>query len=1350
MQNKTLFSQHFLDNRLCQQPEWNEDALPFLEQIRPLWAKARQYGSAWNEAQTEEEFIKPVLGVLGWSFIVQAKAGRSGQVTRPDYALFASEASKQEAYPHQGHDEAFYTRALAIAEAKHWERPLSQKDASGRATWKAESNPSHQMVSYLVGTRSEWGILTNGVTWRLYSREVSSTASEFYEIDLGELLDSLPAGEPPSPVQVEQFKRWWLFFRRAAFTRQEGAQPFVQRVHEGSTLYAREVSERLKELVFEDVMPEIAGGFVAYRSQQMGIQAETPETLLEIYRASLSLLYKLLFLLYAEARSLLPMDNPDYRANSLTALAQWAAQQSDMGRRMSEATFATPRYDALLALFRRVDRGDPSLGIPRYNGGLFNPHTPENRFLESHKLSDLVVGRAIDLLVRDQGQPVDYAYISVRNLGAIYEGLLENRLRVLDAVKGQVQLVNDKGERKATGSYYTPDYIVEYIVEHTLDPILEARQADYAQAMGQVGATRKQLAKTTDPATNRRLQGELAEAERQAREAFLGIKVLDPAMGSGHFLVNAVDHLTDGIIQLMQAYHDAHPEVRWDWDPIQALIERVRAEIVQEMAVQGLNVDTRRLDDTALLTRLVMKRCIYGVDLNRMAVELAKVSLWLHSFTVGAPLSFLDHHLRWGNSLIGTDVHTVENAIFAQEQRGGALQFSLFGGPFEGLLDLTAVMIEVAERADATLADVHQSAQDFEALQKALTPYKQALDLWVSQYFGNKAAKEFMELYGREMLPVIRGERKVTAQQQAVITSAQALWQEKRYFHWDVEFPEVFVDLRERNWAKNPGFDAVIGNPPWGGEIDTQTFDYLKVKFLALHQRLPDTAKYFFGVAHDNTRQQGVFGQILPNVVLYAHEYSNLRKILLEHCRVWELINLGDNVFRGVTAPACILVAECSPYQEDVFVKIGDLRKIPRDRLPIHDNWPLESLQQKLLLSLPDYTITADTSSIKLLSHLFVESDKVIELASDISLGVHSGNNSAFIMTPIDIQAEGIENGISWSLLTGSDIDRYTTPEVVPQSILYIEWDTDAKKYANTISHLLKYKPQLEQRREAKEGKMPWYVLHWPRNRNLYQSPKVICRQTSDKIIATVDPYGHCVLNTVIVIRPDSSNWSPYFWAAVLNSKLLQHVYQVLVQEEERVFAEVKPVNLRKLPIRHITFQTPADIRAKELDDVQELYAAFNLKDIQTLARQHLPLRTDIVHDLLAYLAEQMIALNKIRQCEIMGFLAWLEREIGTPLEGLTGKTTILNYLGDYRKGEEAVALEDILAVLRKNQRKLGVQVAGRAFQERLAQEYQASLDKLLPIKSKLAATDRLIDQIVYALYGLTEEEIAIVEGSAA
>jgi len=158
---------------------------------------------------------------------------------------------------------------------------------------------------------------------------------------------------------------------------------------------------------------------------------------------------------------------------------------------------------------------------------------------------------------------------------------------------------------------------------------------------------------------------------------------------------------------------------------------------------------------------------------------------------------------------------------------------------------------------------------------------------------------------------------------------------------------------------------------------------------------------------------------------------------------------------------------------------------------------------------------------------------------------------------------------------------------------------------------------------------------------------------------------------------------------------------------------------------------------------------AGQIDDAMVMVKSHLSERVDIIHDMLAYLARHMIEMNKARQEETKGFLAHLAHQVSADLDSLTGKTVLFNYLGDYQKGEEPAAFDAILDVLRKNQRSLGVNVSTRAFQEALEREYQASLEKLLPLKARLAETDRLIDQIVYALYGLTEEEIAIVERSA-
>jgi type II restriction/modification system DNA methylase subunit YeeA len=220
--------------------------------------------------------------------------------------------------------------------------------------------------------------------------------------------------------------------------------------------------------------------------------------------------------------------------------------------------------------------------------------------------------------------------------------------------KGQVYLENDKRERKATGSYYTHDYIVKYIVEHAVGPVLQEKFEAMRPKLRDAQQRRRAFFQKQEALRKQRLK-----PEPEGKADFIGqelvddlfdIKVLDPAMGSGHFLVEAVDYITDKALDFLNAF---------PWNPVVAHLTRMRETILREMDEQGITIDAKRLTDVNLLKSQVLKRCIYSVDLNPMAVELAKVSLWLDCFTLGAPLSFLDHHLRGGNSLIGVTVDEV-------------------------------------------------------------------------------------------------------------------------------------------------------------------------------------------------------------------------------------------------------------------------------------------------------------------------------------------------------------------------------------------------------------------------------------------------------------------------------------------------------------------------------------------------------------------------------------------------------------------------------------------------------------------------------------------------------------------
>ena len=690
--NKPLFSQYYLEHRLQESSEWQEDVAMGFEKLKNLYLSKEKLLPTLSEAQTEEVFIKPVLDILGFSYIPQVTTRGKGRAERPDYGLFINDAERDGAYPLQDNETAFYERVRAIAEAKYWERPLSKVSTNDKRDIYKNTNPSFQITSYLTGTGVDWGILTNGREWRLYYRLASSTATEFYQVDLVELLE----GEDED--YLDQFKYFWLFFRSAAFIKDPQGHNFLERVREGSNTYAKKVGDELRALVFDRLFSSVAAGFVV-NAKFLGEEA----TEIQVYEATLSFLYKVLFLLYAEARNLLPMEG-DYREQSLITMVQEIALSRDKQRNFSEVS--TRYYDRLLSLFQMVDQGDRALSVPRYNGGLFHFHFREetdrneysaNYFLYRFKLSDAVLAPVLDQLARFEGQFIDYSFLGVRQLGSIYEGLLEYQVKIEDAGTGKVYLENDKGERKASGSYYTPDYIVKYIVSHTLKPILDQRQARFGELMGQIGELHQQLKdKRLGVQSRNGLEKDLQRLERSAQTTLLDIKVCDPAMGSGHFLVEAVDYLTDELIKILTIYPDHNP--------VLVMLDETRRSIIENLQQQGIRISPDKLEAIQLLQRVVMKRCVYGVDLNPMAVELAKVSLWLHSFTIGAPLSFLDHHLRCGNSLIGTTAREAEAAMQKDNE-----QLNLLTGPFVGLLRAAEIMRGVSVLSDATFAEVEQS-----------------------------------------------------------------------------------------------------------------------------------------------------------------------------------------------------------------------------------------------------------------------------------------------------------------------------------------------------------------------------------------------------------------------------------------------------------------------------------------------------------------------------------------------------------------------------------------------------------------------------------------------------------------
>ena len=1308
--NKPLFSQHYLEHRIQECSEWQFDVTAKFDALQSLYLTKKDLLPKLSEAQTEEVFIKPALDILGFSNIPQVTTHGKGRAERPDYALFTNEGDRDRAYPLQEQETAFYTRVSAIAEAKYWERSLSKASANDQRDIYKNANPSFQITNYLVGTGVDWGVLTNGREWRLYYRLASSTATEFYQVDLVELLES------QAEDKLEQFKYFWLFFCADSFVKNPQGRNFLERVRDGSNTYAKRVGEELKALVFEQVFPNIAGGFAA-NAFRLNHQVTSEE----IYEATLSFLYKLLFLLYAEARNLLPI-NGAYRDHSLILMSQEVADGIKSQKVYGQT--ATRLYDSLLSTFQIIDRGDSRLDVPRYNGGLFHFNFnqssdqvdyPANHFLSRFKISDEVLAPALDKLARFEELPIDYSFLGVRQLGSIYEGLLEYRVVIDNAEKGEVHLENDKGDRKSTGSYYTPDYIVKYIVSHTLKPILEKRSQIFSELITEINQLHKQLQdKRLGVQSRNGIQKDLQRLGREAQTTLLDIKVCDPSMGSGHFLVEAVDYLTDELILILNKY--------LEHNPILEMLNQTRQSILENLAKQGIRISPDRLEPTQLLQRVVMKRCIYGVDLNSMAVELAKVSLWLHSFTVGAPLSFLDHHLRCGNSLIGTTVKEAE-AGMAKDSTG---QFNLLAGPFVGLLRAAEIMRGVSILSDATFAELEQSEKLFRQFDQAAKPYKRLLDIYVSKFFGLKRAEHFLSVFGTKAISA--DPAKMNKADAAVYKNAQKLSDEKHFFHWDLEFPEVFIDLENACWHHNAGFDAVIGNPPYeelseevrSSVVNEISYFQATARFkYALGNRI-NIYRLFIVQAISILKSSGEHGFIVPLSLLADQFTLNLRKYLLESFEINSIEQFPQKddrhsrIFFEAKLSTCIyILSKKLPHTDhEVYVRTHPGRDI------LDESAYYKSLQNNFIMF--------DSHNLSIPGLDKQSWDLTLRLATDeifIRLGDFISASHGELMINSSFKPYLSDSVSGEEAIRGSHIARYAVVEPKQGEAVFFNRNLYLSEHINSKK-----------------------ALAYQQTRVVYQRYAAI--DNYRRLIATILPENYFCSHTTGYIS-EIKDYSLGFISTLLNSTLLDWRFNLTSTNNN-----VNGYEIEALPVPKINFTTPTDRRQQSSENAIALYNQYQsdlqVQPILNQVNHHLsqqPEEADVIHDLLAYLAEQMIELNKQKQTEIKSFLQWLERFIGCEVDALTNKSKIQNYLGNYYKDIPHLSFDELIEVMKKNSKKIKIDPVARKEQQSLEKEYQDSLNTLLPIKDQLRRCDKLIDAIVYRLYGLTDEEIAIVEG---
>ncbi len=352
--NQGLFATNFLDTKFLELSIW-QNTPEVLTRITEAYsaATAAYYDAARgsifdarDEQKTEDKFVRPLLKALGWIYDPQPRHKRRKAKVRPDYALFAAARDYETAARIRNEAKAYYSLSEAIGEAKYWGRPLNDtvKDDPLDAR-----DATAQLVRYLdevyyhTDGKVSWGILTNGKYWRLFSHRAASRSTNFYEVDLEALLQT------QNPIE---FRRFYGFFSQEALTPDPSTgKRWVDLYLEESERAARSISEHLKDLIFKQVFPRVAEGFISYRRAEQGMRTETEDTLQKIFAGSMTLLFRLLFLLYAESRDLLPIhDQLGYRKKSLQALKERVWKDLHVGATQSAQSFEY--WEHLARLFR--------------------------------------------------------------------------------------------------------------------------------------------------------------------------------------------------------------------------------------------------------------------------------------------------------------------------------------------------------------------------------------------------------------------------------------------------------------------------------------------------------------------------------------------------------------------------------------------------------------------------------------------------------------------------------------------------------------------------------------------------------------------------------------------------------------------------------------------------------------------------------------------------------------------------------------------------------------------------------------------------------------------------------------
>lgn len=707
-------------------------------------------------------------------------------------------------------------------------------------------------------------------------------------------------------------------------------------------------------------------------------------------------------------------------------------------------------------------------------------------------------------------------------------------------------LIFEKINGYKDGSFFTPGIITQYMCHET---ITSAVLQKFNERKGWNCENIIQLRNKIDD-------------RKEANDIINSLTICDPAVGSGHFLVSALNEIIAiksqlGVLLDSNGYWLKEWKITIDNDEL--CICDGEGELFH---YNPKSVDSQRVQETLFNEkRYLIEHCLFGVDLNPNSVNICRLRLWIELLKNAfyradgqlETLPNIDINIKYGDSLCAK--YAMDDNI-KQALKTAGITIDAYRSAIDRYRNAhskqeKAEMMQLIEQIKQHLTNALQSGSSIQIKLRKLS-------LEYDKLFGGTLFGENINYSKKD----IRHKEKLETQINSINQQIADIKTNKLHEHaleWRFEFPEVLGED-----GTFIGFDIVIGNPPYGVDLPQNQKTLYKTKFDDVHMRTPETYNYFISMGLRLIRQEGKLSYIVPNTLLSQNEYAKTRNLLIQQNTLHTIVNLGENVFKEADVPTCIVMLNHREHEE-YLIHYADYKSVENKDIIFGTGF--QDIANKELMQVPGQVIGVDAQSSFLLAKIQNNSTSVDVIADEMAAGISTGCNDAFCLSEDKVKESKIEPNILRPLLIGRDIDKYQLcwkNEV----IIYTTKTTDITAYPNAKQYISPYKDKLDKRRETKNGLIPWWALNWPRYEELFQGEKIIMRQTSDSIRAVYDADNYYVLNSIHVLRlKKDCGYSYKFILGILDSKLNNFVYQNISQEKGRAFAEVKPINVRKLRV---------------------------------------------------------------------------------------------------------------------------------------------------------------------------------------